>query len=90
LEALITLIAAGGERIQDVRILSQDKGLEALLDQPFPSPDTLLDFLNLFHNPKYLEGKLEAQKSFIPAESSVLQGLDQINRTLIRRAAIQQ
>lgn len=87
LEALITLIAAGGERIQDVRILSQDKGLEALLDQPFPSPDTLLDFLNLFHDPKYLQGKLEAQKSFIPAESSALQGLDQINRTLIRRAA---
>lgn len=86
-EALTTLIAAGGERIQDVKILSEDKGLEVLLDQPFPSPDTLLDFLNLFHDPKYLEGKLEAQKAFIPPESSALQGLHQINRTLIQRAA---
>ncbi|MEK7862405.1 MAG: hypothetical protein AAB295_03985, partial [Chloroflexota bacterium] len=41
LEALVTLIAAGGDRVEDVRTLSEDKGLEALLGGPLPSPDTL-------------------------------------------------
>lgn len=52
LESLITLIAAGGERIEDVRVLGEDKGLEAILRHPFPSPDALLDFLHSFHDEK--------------------------------------
>lgn len=39
LEALVTLIAAGGDRVEDVRVLAQDKGLEKLLGTPFLSPD---------------------------------------------------
>ena len=55
LEALVTLIAAGGDRMEDVRVLSEDKGLEKLLGSPFPSPDVLLDFLGAFHDPKCFE-----------------------------------
>ena len=39
LEALVTLIAAGGDRVEDVRVLAVDKGLEKLLGVSFPSPD---------------------------------------------------
>ena len=31
LDALVTLIAAGGDRVEDVRVLAEDKGLEKLL-----------------------------------------------------------
>ena len=41
LEAIVTLIAAGGDRMEDIRILSQDKGIEKLLGEPFPSPDEI-------------------------------------------------
>lgn len=43
LEAVVTLIAAGGDRVEDVRVMGEDKGLEALLDGAFPSPDALLE-----------------------------------------------
>ena len=36
IEALVTLIAAGGDRVEDVRVLAEDKGLEKLLGTPLP------------------------------------------------------
>ena len=39
LETLVTLLAAGGDRVEDIRILSEDAGLERLLGGPWPSPD---------------------------------------------------
>src|SRR5580704_11885929 len=49
IEALVLLIAAGGERVEDIRILREDKGLLELLGKDLPSPDALLDLLNAFH-----------------------------------------
>ena len=43
LEALVTLIAAGGDRVEDIRILGEDKGLERLLGRPLgitPAPSS--------------------------------------------------
>jgi hypothetical protein len=54
---VVTRIAAGGDRVEDVRVLAEDKGLEKLLGAPFPSPDALLDFLGQFHDPKCWEGR---------------------------------
>ena len=87
LESLVTLIAAGGERIEDIRILGEDKGLEALLESPFPSPDVLLDFLHSFHDPKCWEKRPAGKKAWVPPESPGLCALDEINRALILRGA---
>jgi hypothetical protein len=87
LETLATLIAAGGDRIEDIRILSEDKGLMRLLGRPFASPDSLLDFLNSFHDPACWAARPKDKKAFVPPESAKLQQLETLNRTLIRRAA---
>lgn len=87
LESLITLIAAGGDRVEDVRILGEDKGLEALLDGPFPSPDALLDFLATFHDPKCWDERPAEKKAWVPPESTALAALELVNRALILRGA---
>jgi hypothetical protein len=87
LEALSTLIAAGGDRAEDIRILGEDKGLVRLLGQPFPSPDSLLDFLNSFHDKDCMVGRPKGKKAFVPPESAKLKALDTLNRTLVLRAA---
>ena len=87
LESLVTLIAAGGDRIEDVRILAQDKGLERLLGSAFPSPDALLDFLGNFHNPALLTERPEGKAAFVPAESEGLRALEVVNRDLVKAAA---
>ncbi len=87
LEAIVTLIAAGGDRMEDVRVLSEDKGLEKLLGAPLPSPDALLDFLGTFHDPKCFEERPLDQKAWVPPESEALQALDAVNRELVARGA---
>jgi hypothetical protein len=87
LEALITLIAAGGDRVEDIRILNEDKGLTRLLGGPFPSPDALLDFLGLFHDPDCGQGRPPEKKAYVPPESKPLLGLEAINRALVHKGA---
>lgn len=87
LEAIVTLIAAGGDRMEDVRVLSEDKGLEKLLGAPFPSPDALLDFIGAFHDPKCFEDRPPDKKAWVPPESEGLLALDAINRALVARGA---
>lgn len=83
LEALLLLVCAGGERLEDIRILSEDKGLLRLLGQALPSPDALLDFLHAFH----LEAaKPEGEVSWVPPESDALRALHDVNRALVARA----
>src|SRR5207247_8271502 len=80
LEALVTLIAAGGDRVEDVRVLTEDKGLEKLLGAPFPSPDALLDFVGQFHDPKYWEARAPARKAWVAPESGGVGALDAVTR----------
>jgi len=87
IETLATLIAAGGDRVEDLLILSEDKGLMRLLGQPFCSPDALLDFLNSFHDPKCWAERPKQKKAFVPPESTRLQSLAELNRKLVLRAA---
>ncbi len=88
LESLVTLIAAGGDRVEDVQVLGEDKGLEALLQGPFPSPDALLSFLCSFHDPKSWDDRPPEKKAFVPQESKALRALEEINRELILRGAL--
>ncbi|MGH8705846.1 MAG: IS1380 family transposase [Burkholderiales bacterium] len=87
LEAIVTLIAAGGDRVEDARVLAQDKGLEKLLGMPFPSPDALLDFLGEFHDPKCWEDRPAEKKAWVAPESAGLQALEAINRAMVTRGA---
>lgn len=87
LEAIVALIAAGGDRLEDVQVLREDKGLEALLESPFPSPDALLDFLGDFHDPKCWDERPAEKKAWVAPESDGLRALEQINRELIARGA---
>jgi len=87
LEALVTLIAAGGDRIEDIRILSQDKGIERLLGDPFPSPDALLDFLTTFHDEQCFQDRPVEKKAWVAPESTGLLALEAVNRELIVRGA---
>ncbi len=89
LEAIVTLIAAGGDRMEDVRVLSEDKGMEKLLGAPFPSPDALLDFLATFHDPQCFTKPPTGKKAWVAPESGGLQGLEAVNRQLIARGAEQ-
>jgi hypothetical protein len=88
LEAMVVLIAAGGERVEDVRILAEDKGLLRLLDAPqLPSPDALLDLLNGFDDPSVWEKRPADERSWVPPETAPLVALFEINKELVGRAA---
>lgn len=87
LETLAMLIAAGGDRIEDIRILGEDKGLVRLLGRPFASPDSLLDFLNSFHDEASWKDRPKEKLAFVPPESLRLRHLETLNRALILRAA---
>jgi hypothetical protein len=75
LEAIVTLIAAGGDRLEDVQVLAEDKGLEKLLGVPFPLPDALLDFLGQFHDPRCWENRPAEKKAWVAPESEGLRAL---------------
>jgi len=87
LEALVTLLAAGGDRVEDIRVLSEDQGLERLLGGPLPSPDALLDFLGQFHDPACWASRPPEKKAYVPPESVGLRGLDAVLRALVARGA---
>jgi hypothetical protein len=87
LEAIVTLLAAGGDRVEDVRVLAEDKGLEKLLGAVFPSPDALLDFVGQFHDPTCWEGRPPEKKAWVAPESAGLRALEAINRALVERGA---
>ena len=87
LEALITLIAAGGDRVDDVRVLAEDKGLEKLLGSAFPSPDALLDFLGTFHDEDCWQDRPADKKAWVPPESDGLRALHTVNRELVAQGA---
>ena len=87
LAALLLLSAAGGERIEDIRMLSDDQGLTRLLEQKLPSPDALLDFLTTFDDPTVWDQRPPDEKSFVPPETAPLDALFEVNRELVARAA---
>jgi hypothetical protein len=89
LEALVTLLAAGGDRLADIEVLREDRGLARLMERQFPSPDALLDFLGSFHEAHRLAARPMDKKAFVPAESDGLHGLEVINQQLVERGCDQ-
>lgn len=84
-EAVVLVQAAGGECVEDVRLLSADAGLERMLGRKLPSPDALHGFLRAFHDPEKLALR-PAEGAFIPDESAALSALSRVNTAVVRRA----
>ena len=85
LQWLVLLLAAGGERVEEVRVLGRDEGLRRVLRRGVPSPDALHDFLGAFHDARRMQGRPE-EGAWIPAESEALGALHRINVQLVARA----
>jgi hypothetical protein len=93
IEALVLLLAAGGDCLDDIAVLQADGGLGRLLGRRFPSADTLRHFLYAFHDDQRIAAAQAArpagQVAYIPAETATLQGLARVNTALVHRVAAQ-
>lgn len=89
LHALVLVQAAGGDCVEDVRILARDTGLVRLLGRSLPSPDALHDFLGTFHDEAQFKDRPGSGAAWIPEENAELQALAAINTVLVQRAVSQ-
>jgi hypothetical protein len=91
-EALVLLMAAGGDCVDDIEVLRADKGLMRLIG-PLASPDMLLTFLHAFHDDTLLDEarqkRPEGQVAYIPQESAPLLGMSTANVVLVHSLAAQ-
>jgi hypothetical protein len=81
-ESFVLLSALGGDCIEDVERLRQDKGLESMLGYRPPAPETARQWLDKFHN-EVLMKERPLQGAFIPPQSAGLVGLKEPNRQVI-------
>jgi hypothetical protein len=91
-ESLVLLMAAGGECVDDIKMLKGDAGLCRLAGE-FPSADRLLSFLYAFHDEALIE-RARAQLTgdrvaYIPEENEALQGLARVRTAFVHRVAAQ-
>ncbi len=93
IEALVLLLAAGGDCLDDIAVLQADRGLLRLLRRKLPSADTLRHFLYAFHDDALIQQaqaeRPAGQVADIPAENAALQGLGRVNAALGHRVAAQ-
>jgi hypothetical protein len=92
-EALVLLLAAGGDCLDDIAVLRADGGLRRLLGRQLPSADRLRHFLYAFHDDQLIAQAQAArpagQVAYIPAETAALQGLARVNTALVQQVAAQ-
>ena len=81
-ESFVLLSAPGGDCIDDMERLRDDKGLEAMLGYQPPAPETSRQWLDKFHDDSLMQIR-PLQGSFIPEESTALAGLKEPNRKVI-------
>lgn len=87
-EALVLLMAAGGDCLDDAKVLAEDAALCRLLERDLPSPETLRRFLYACHDDTLIAARKDsAQVAFIPEESAPLKGLAIVNRDLVQAVA---
>ncbi|HTX55281.1 MAG TPA: transposase, partial [Candidatus Baltobacteraceae bacterium] len=93
IEALVLLLAAGGDGLDASAILQADGGLGCLLDRQLPSADTLRHFLYACHDdgliPQAQAQRPAGQVADLPAENAALQGLAHVNTALVQQVAAQ-
>ncbi|MBI4540288.1 MAG: transposase [Gemmatimonadetes bacterium] len=91
IEALVLLLAAGGDCLDDIAVRQADGGLGRLWGRKLPSADALRHFRYAFHADTLIAAA-QAQRrpdtvAYIPEESAALQGLGCVNTALVRRVA---
>jgi len=84
LQWLVLLRAAGGGRVEDVRVLGRDAGLGRLLRRGTPSPDARHDFLGAVHAAPRMQERPD-DGAWIPGESAALEALHRINVEWVAR-----
>jgi hypothetical protein len=83
IETLVALLAAGGECVDDVRMLHADAGLKRLWGKgTLPAAETLRAFLNRFHDERSVAARV-AHAAFVPADSAGLRGLAAVQQALL-------
>jgi hypothetical protein len=87
IESLLTLIADGGECLDDLSVLQSDATFQDLLGHGIPSPSAVKKYLYGFHDDKlFSDDQPMLDASFVPGESVPLMGLARVNDYLIRQA----
>jgi hypothetical protein len=90
-ESVMTLMASGGDCVDDIEVLRADEGLCRLLGGRPPSPGALLQYLYAFHDEELVEKakreRPEGQEAYIPEENAALQGLGRVNVDFVRWVA---
>ena len=81
-ESFVVLSALGGECLDDMKHIRDDAGLAGILGYTPPAAETARQWLDGFHDEALLRQK-PLQGSFIPAESSAVAGLMEVNRRTI-------
>lgn len=86
--ALVLMMAAGGECVDDVEQLRKDLALAAMLGKELPAAETVRQALDLFHDARLVEEaqKKADSKSFVPEESELLRGLQAAVSATVREA----
>jgi hypothetical protein len=91
-EALVLLMAAGGECVGDIEVLRADKGLMRIVGG-LPSEDVLLRFLYEFHDERLIEQAQQrrpaGQVAYIPEQSAPLLRLSGCNVAFVHAVAKQ-
>lgn len=83
IETVVALLAAGGECVDDVRVLHADAGLLRLWGKrALPAAETLRAFLKRFHDEAAVAAR-EPHTAFIPEETAGLQGLTAVQQQLL-------
>ncbi len=81
-ESFVLLSALGGEGVEDIERLREDRGLAALLGYTPPAAETARQWMDRFHEEAVMAGRPE-QGSFLPPESAGLEGLAVANQRVI-------
>lgn len=82
-ESFISLVAAGGSRLDDFARMQSDKGLKEL-GLSIPSPESARFFLYAFHEEERLKDRPE-KGAFIPPETEPLKRLLEVQEQMIAR-----
>jgi hypothetical protein len=90
-KAVVLMMAAGGDCLDDLSVLRTDTALQQLLNMEIAAPETVRQWLYEFHDSALVErAEREAiasgAKAFVPEESGPLKGLIEANRALLAAA----
>lgn len=82
-ETLVSLSIAGGDHLDDIRILEAEKAFQGLIGQEkIASAKTLERFLKKFHQP---QEKPEGMDAWVPEANAPLEALGRIHREVVKK-----